>query len=63
MYKTIGFIMVLAVLIAVTGCKKEEKTEAQSESMEKPSRVLDVSEVTTLQSHHCLHPSTHWYTN
>ena len=50
MYKTIGFIMVLAVLIAVTGCKKEEKTEAQSESMEKPSRVLDVSEVTTLMT-------------
>ena len=47
MYKTLSFILVLAVLVIVAGCKKEEKVESQAEVAEKPSRVIDVTEVTT----------------
>jgi len=46
-YKTLSFILVLAVLVIVAGCKKEEKVESQAEVAEKPSRVIDVTEVTT----------------
>ena len=50
MYKTLTFISILVVMIIVAGCKKEEKAETQTGEVEKPSRVIDVSEVTTLMT-------------
>ncbi len=50
MYKIIVFVMVLAILALVAGCKQEEKAESQTEEMELPSRVIDVSEVTSIMT-------------
>lgn len=45
-------ILILAVLLAVTGCQKKEEPAEQQAGMEeqKPSKVLDLSEVTTVMT-------------
>jgi len=50
LYKTLVFVIGLTMLILVTGCKKEEKAETKTEELEKPSRVIDVTEVTSLMT-------------
>ena len=48
-FKPMGIILMLVLLLVVFGCQKKDEVEVKPEA-EKPSRVLDISEVTTIMT-------------
>ena len=48
-FKPVGLILILVSLMAIFGCQKKDEVETKVEA-EKPSRVIDVSEVTTVMT-------------
>ncbi len=46
-FKPVGLILILVLLMAIFGCQKKDEVETKAE---KPSRVIDVSEVTTVMT-------------
>ena len=46
-FKPVGLILILVALMAIFGCQKKEEVETK---VEKPSRIIDVSEVTTVMT-------------
>ena len=48
-FKPMGIILMLVLLLVVFGCQKKDEVEVMPEA-EKPSRVLDISEVTTIMT-------------
>ena len=48
-FKSVVLILILVSLMAIFGCQKKDEVETKAEA-EKPSRVIDVSEVTTVMT-------------
>jgi hypothetical protein len=48
-FKPMGIILMLILLLVVFGCQKKDEVEMKPEA-EKPSRVLDISEVTSVMT-------------
>ena len=48
-FKPMGIILMLVLLLVVFGCQTKDEVEVKPEA-EKPSRVLDISEVTTIMT-------------
>ncbi len=48
-FKPLGIVLMLVLLLVVFGCQKKDEVEVKPEA-EKPSRVIDLSEVTTVMT-------------